>query len=163
MTTTVTASGNPSPVADVAQADDAWAGKKETIVTVQRRLGILVLMLGAYGCVPAAAGPSIPCNATPSPGVCCEILWGSLHGTVTDSRGEPQPGVTVTLRTKTGAPLGNCDRQISMVTDDEGKYGFNVVPFDTPLEVTAASQSKGTQTASTTVVRGPMAFLDFTF
>jgi hypothetical protein len=138
-------------------------GKKETVVTVFTRLGLVLFTVAATGCVPTAAGPSLPCDAKPSPGVCCEILWGSLHGTVTDTRGQPQSGVTVTLRTKTGAPLGNCDRQISMVTDDEGKYGFNVVPFDTPLEVIAASPTKGAQTQAVTVVRGPMVFLDFTF
>jgi hypothetical protein len=140
--------------------------KKEITVSDFTRPGALLVSLAlvAWGCVPVGTGsPQIPCNATPSPGVCCDILWGSLHGTVKDTRGQPQSGVMVTLQTKTGAPLGDCYRQASVTTDDEGRYAFNTVPFDVPLVVVATSPRLGSQTANTTVIRGPMVYLDFTF
>ena len=133
-----------TPIAAILLTGSAWA-------------------LFGLGCTPVTSGPIVPCTATPAPGVCCEIIWGSLHGTVRDNRAQPVPGVTVTLRAKNGAPMGNCDRQVSTVTGEDGTYGFNVVPFDTPLEIVAASSGLGSQTKEATVVRGPMAFVDITF
>ena len=115
------------------------------------------------GCVPTSATPQIPCGSPPPTGYCCAILWGSLHGTVKDGRGQPQSGVSVTLKTQTGAPLGNCSQQQTVLTDDTGRYAFDSVPFDTPLSVSASAKALGSQNQTTTVVKGPLVYLDFTF
>ncbi|MBC7542804.1 MAG: carboxypeptidase regulatory-like domain-containing protein [Candidatus Sericytochromatia bacterium] len=124
---------------------------------------LIIAAFWATGCTPTSSTPQIPCGSPPPTGYCCAILWGSLHGTVQDRRAQPQAGVTVTLKTRTGAPLGDCAQKQSVLTDDTGKYAFDTVPFDVPLEVVATSPTLGTQTQSATVVKGPIVYLDFTF
>jgi hypothetical protein len=136
-------------------------------VSVGRRIGwhasMFVAGILATGCIPAVAVPQTPCGSPAPTGYCCAILFGSLHGTVVDRRAQPQAGVTVTIKTRTGAPLGDCSKQQSVLTDDTGRYAFDSVPFGVPLDIVATSATLGSQTQTTTLVKGPLLFIDFTF
>lgn len=126
-------------------------------------LGLGLMAAIVIGCTPSL--PNLPaCNTPPAPDQCCDIVWGSVHGTVTDPGGQPVPGAQVTLRTQAGVPLGNCAPSMSVLTNDQGYYQFDVVPFDVPVEVNAVPPGRPEgQRKTVTVPRGPLVLVDFAF